>query len=360
MPSSSVKGTDSLGSGGQFAAPVTAPGERITSVSVAEVFYKRPDADLSTRAGLPMEPANGYNPYWSSRLSAISDADRLLAFSMRPGSSNTSTPNGSINGLPDNSVALAGYSESDRPSTSIAASGNAAASLTGASGVDDFETVAGMIDTSRLDQFRQDIEEQLVNALRNQVTDMLAGAVSGSLGGSAQSLDELEGELTQMAGDQLGDLVSSEAAQPYVDAINEATEMAATLEAEFRQIRQTIIDGFQIAYEGLSNELTTEVQRLENEIKDYQALIDAADPLDDVVNVYYLQIVSLEAELLSAGDGFKDELASALMTIVNQSTDLYVMGRREALYLVGEFLRTEEAELTVPWLEIIEEDDKDE
>ena len=363
LPSSMIKGTDSLGSGGQFAAPVTAPGERMTSVSVAEVFYKRPDADLSTRAGLPIEPANGYNPYWSSRLSAVSDTDRLLAFSMRPGSSNTSTPNGSLDGsstgLPETPVVLAGYAGRAQSAASSTDSSYETTRLTGSAGMDDFETVAGRIDTSRLDQFRQDIEEELINALRNQVTDMLAGAISGSLGGNAQSPAELEDQLTQMAGDQLGDLVSSEAAQPYVDAVSEATEMAATLEAEFRQIRQTIIDGFQIAYEGISNELSAERQRLEDAIKDNQALIDAADPGDESVYVYYLQNASLEVELASAGDDFKDELASALMSIVNQSTDLYVMSRREALYLVGEFLRTEEAELTVPWLEIIEEDDKD-
>ena len=359
LPSSSVKGTDSLGSGGQFAAPVTAPGERITSVSVAEVFYKRPDADLSTRAGQPLEPANGYNPYWGSRLSAVSDTDRLLAFSTRPGSGNTSTPNASINGLPDTTVTLAGYPESDGTSTQLVANDDAATLTAASVGMDDFETVAGMIDTSRLDQFRQDIEEQLVNALRNQVTDMLAGAVSSSLGGSAQSLDELEGDLAQMAEDQLGNLVSTDAAQPYVDAINEATVIAETLEAEFRAIRQTIVDGFRIAYESLSEELRTEVELLQDEIKEYQDLIDATVARDDSVNAYYTQIELLAARLESTKNGFKEQLATALMSIVNQSTDLYVMGRREADYLVGEYLRSEEVEITVPWLEFIEEDDKD-
>ncbi len=359
LPSSLVKGTDALGSGGQFAAPVTAPGERMTSVSVAEVFYKRPDADLSTHAGQTMEPANGYNPYWSSRLSAISDTDRLLAFSTRPSGGNTSTPNASNNGLPDTTVTLAGYSESDEGSTLTEANDDVSTLMAGSEGMDDFEVVAGMIDTSRLDQFREDIEEQLVNALRNQVTDMLAGAVSSSLGGSAQSLDELEDDLTEMAEDQLGDLVSSEAAQPFVDAITEATEIAEALEAEFRAIRQTIIDGFQIAYESLSEELRTEVEGLEAEIADYQGLIDANESVNDSINAYYLQIQLLEAQLVSARNDLKGELATALMTIVNQSTDLYVMSRREALYLVGEYLRSEEDEFTVPWMEVIEEDDTD-
>ena len=47
------------------------------------------------------------------------------------------------------------------------------------------------------------------------------------------------------------------------------------------------------------------------------------------------------------------------MAIVNQSASLYIMRFDEAVYLVDEFLRLENPEISLPWLEFVEEDDSD-
>ncbi|ASJ74659.1 hypothetical protein IMCC3135_22945 [Granulosicoccus antarcticus IMCC3135] len=362
LPAAKVQNSDALGFRRQFTTPVETPGDRISSISVAEVFYKRADADLAGKTGQALEPANGYNPYWGSRLSPISNADRLLALAARPGGGAASAPNAtsSSNGLPDNSGTLVDYSELDLPMSTGELDDATTALISNPGAMSDFETIAAALDSSRLDQFREEIEAQLIEALRDQVANMLAGAISSSMGGHAQSVDELEDDLTQMAENELGELASTEAAQPYIDAVTTATQMAERLAEEFRAIRQTIIDEFQIIYERLGEELRVEEERLEELIRETGLLMASVNPASDTYETYVRRKQTLRDLQREARAQFKEQLAIELMDIVNSSSDIYVMRRKEADYLVEEFLRLDEDEISVPWLEEVEEDDVDE
>ncbi len=391
LPTDAIKGTDALGSRGQFEAPLEAPGDKLTSVSVAEVFYQRPDTDMPGRADMPLEPANGYNPYWSSRLSPVSSADRLLAFSLRGDSGSTSTPGSAEGGLPDSTTTLSDYNENGTSSSNGSGSGNSGAGGSSGNGetvaaggttdtantantantgtaslssseaghVQDFETVAAAQVTGELDQLRQDVEDQLVAVLRDQVGDMLAGAVSRSYGGNAESLEELGGELEQMALDQVGELASTEAARPFIEAVDEAAAMAETLEEEFRAIRQTIVNGFGDTFERMNADMAEEVGRMESSIEAYEEQLLNSELSLTARRTAEDAIRTLNEEILAAQLTFKEDLAEGLMEIVNGSTDLYVMSLDEARYLVDEFLRTEEDEIQLPWMETVEEDDTD-
>ncbi|MGQ7848687.1 pilus assembly protein TadG-related protein [Granulosicoccus sp. 3-233] len=381
LPTEAVSGSDALGSRGQFAAPLTAPGDRLSSVSVAEVFYQRPDEEMPGRASVALEPANGYNPYWASRLSPVSSADRLFALSLRGNGGSTSTPTSNEGGLPESTTALSDYQENDGPvsgadGASADAAGNGERAAVGGaqnptslqtaslssqanSHVQDFESVAAAQVTGELDRLRQDIEDQLMAALRDRVGDLLAGAVSRRFGGNANSLDELGDDLQQLAIDRVGELATAEAVEPFIEAVNEATAMAEALEEEFRAIRQTIVDGFRESFDTLSAEMAEEVGRLEARLEEHREQLLESDLAQSTRETTEDAIDTLNDEIAELQQTFREELADGLMGIVNESSDLYVMQRDEALYLVDEFLRTEVDEISLPWLEQIEEDDTD-
>jgi len=83
-----VRSSDDLTSDGVFDTDISSPGDKLSSISVAEVYYRRPES--ATRSGsaeqvesLSMEAANGYNPYWTVRLAPIELEERLLAVGLR-------------------------------------------------------------------------------------------------------------------------------------------------------------------------------------------------------------------------------------------------------------------------------------
>lgn len=365
LPDDKVRSSDALGSRGQFAAPVEAPGKRLSSVSVAEVFYQRPDSDLPGQAARALEPANGYNPYYGARLSAVSAEDRLLAFGLRDSGGGIRPPAGNANGLPDNASSLADYDEADallpgddqdQPSDLL----HDVELPDSLSDVSDFDTVVASLDQSELTRFRDDIQTRLIDALRRQVGQMLAEAVVGPVNTAVTSVEDLEDELVAMANEEMGDLVSGDAAQPYVDAVNEATAMAEALEDEFRAIRQTIVDGFQSIFEQVTAEVAERQEDLETRMQELRDDLEQGGLNEDRRESLQQQLTSLSLEKIGLYSEMRNTLAEQLRDLVNASTDLYIMRMEEAHYLVEEFLRTEEQdEISLPWLEWVEEDDVD-
>lgn len=354
LPVDEVSGSDALGSRGQLAAPVQAPGERISSVSVAEVYYKRPDADLPGIQARQLEPANGYNPYWGARLSAVSAEDRLLAFALRPGGGFVSTPDAVPAELAHSSHSLSTYddgngagSESDPSTSGIRQS------------VQDFDSVAAGIGTEQLAQLRQDIEQQLVEALKQQIKDLLAGSLAGAVGSGAQTVDELQDDLSDMASEAVGDLTGTEVAQQFADVIAHATTMAETLEEEFKAIRQRIVNEFQFEFETARATLETQTADLKAQIATLQERLRISNLNEDSLRPQRQVLSDMQAQLRDSEDAFRQSLANRLMAIVNQSASLYIMRFDEAVYLVDEFLRLENPEISLPWLEFVEEDDSD-
>ena len=75
-----VRSSEALGTAGRFRTGYRAPGHVLSSVSVAEVFFKPPMAD---RDEGKIEFANAYNPWWDVRLAPVSETDRMAAFAAR-------------------------------------------------------------------------------------------------------------------------------------------------------------------------------------------------------------------------------------------------------------------------------------
>jgi len=360
LPVEKTNGSNTVGSKGRFDTPIEAPGERLSSISVAEVFYKRPDAD--TRLDDQLELANLYNPYWDTRLSSISAEDRLLAFSQRLNSASTSVPDG----LPSTSVALSDYRESDDLSekTEDASAGAIASFDTGYSGLsgfavnDGFHDVTASIDNGNLNQFKESIKEQLNDALRKAVKDMLAGALPDQAN-NIERLGEIESlsqELTDQSTQRLAELVSPEAAEPYLDAIADAERVARELEQEFERIRRKIVDDFAIARMQVEEDVATEQAAYESSIDAIIARMESSAPNEEAKEDFQQSIQAYQEKIWELQAEMQDRLAYALMDVVNGATDLYVMRLAEARFLVTQLLRDDSDTVSLPWLEAFGDD----
>ncbi len=96
-----------------FVTPMVSPADKLSSISVAEVYYRRPEAYRATSSSkVRLEPANGYNPYWDVRLAPVETSERLIALGLRGDTGGNVLPGG------ENAEALANYEAPDADSES--------------------------------------------------------------------------------------------------------------------------------------------------------------------------------------------------------------------------------------------------
>lgn len=92
------------GNTSEFATHVDAPGDVITSVSTAELFFEKPCFTATCKE----EFANSYSPYWDVRLVKTTGSNRLMAYAMH---GDTITDKDHIK-LPDEGGSLPGFDSS--------------------------------------------------------------------------------------------------------------------------------------------------------------------------------------------------------------------------------------------------------
>jgi len=329
----------------------------MSSISIAEVYYKRP---LERKNTAPRyERANGYNPYWDVRLSAIPTSDRLLASAMRPQGSSTSTPgaggDGSLNRYPDSAENGDGttnqnVSTSDSPLAS--AFGEPGFSLQNYPTVN-FDSVDETIFAyapANLNQLSDAIEEELTEVLRTAFENMLSNALDSS--GINSSIADAEGrldELEEATMGQLGDLANDAANSPFGTALAEATQIADELTQEFNDLRDHVLDLFPIMVDDVEAEIASEVAAVRTLINEKRESLIGLSDSDNAQNRIYQEIWALEQDIVDIRETYKDRLIRGLMEIVNNATDAFEMRYPEASYLVNEWLRDPTDDLEVPW-----------
>ncbi len=79
LPGPMVESTDQRGGKARWRSGSASSVPTMSALSVAEVFYKRPDEESIAM----IEAANLYNPYWTVRLAAVPDEARLAAVAGR-------------------------------------------------------------------------------------------------------------------------------------------------------------------------------------------------------------------------------------------------------------------------------------
>lgn len=364
MPEEQAKSSESLGIGGDFSAPVSVPGGLASSVSVAEVFYQRPD--IHDNPDQALEKANGYNPYWSARLATVSTADRALAFSLRPSVAAGSKPDG----LPQTPNQLGDYQPSGDAAQSEA-SGLSDDNFSGfnpygtdvgnviSQPVADFEAVVASLDTQALGGFKDTIQNELNEVLKDAVKEMLLGAFDEQISSARDSVDHLNDRIEQLANDQVEDLVSSDMVEPYLNVVAEAQQIAEDYKEEFKRIRDQIAEEFGQAVDAVRAELEQKVSAIETQISQLHERLNSASLNDAASEDLRAQIAQRREDIIDVYKDFKEDLAHQLVDIVSEATDIYVMRLDEALYTVTEWLRSEEEEIELPWDDFTDDDDDD-
>jgi hypothetical protein len=77
---------------------------------------------------------------------------------------------------------------------------------------------------------------------------------------------------------------------------------------------------------------------------------------DEAIRDQQQRIEELDRRATEMELGFNDALATTLVEIVRNATNLYVMPFHEALYTVEEWIRSDTEEVSLPWAEVIDED----
>ena len=387
MPVEAINSSTRYVSGNRFAASIKSPGALLSSVSLAEVFYQRPDVPLSAT----VEAANAYNPYWGVRLKHVPDPERLVALSLRthgptslaPGVSadalglyiNSAT--GAASNVESELVRIDGLLHTTTPDsteyallsaqqTELLALQNAnipnnhdddaADSVAIALGIDTGSKTSELALTSallgagnglqtyinsqvkdQLGELETVVRDELKDALEQAVSKMLAGAVSGALGqniGNAMTngaaiQHQLE-DLTAEAESQY-----SQEAEQYIDVIAAADEKRRQWEAEFERIEEHVATIYAQAKEELMAELNAVQTELREEMQELQALYDSAIP-DERKREVSNELLAAEQRYAGLVDEYDLMLAQKLVEVVNGATDIIELPLHVALQVVKE------------------------
>ncbi len=330
MPANRVRTTDAMGTQGEFSTPMTAPGDLLSSISIAEVYFKPPDAEAEVGgkvAGIEkLEFANAYSPFWDVRLSPVSQTERLAALAMR-GDTGTVTPAGSTvpgsrstdlgatvtvgeGGGLGTYAALGDVLGADAGAAGerVTAFAGGSADLMGAvqsrfgSEVADAEGVAGIV------------ERQLTNALTDALDSMLRGMVADATGIRGPD------DLTALIDARTGGLASR--AIEYRDDGLEIIDDLEGAQDELERITDAITDDFEMVFlEAFERYGMTESAL--SDILDHDTSVLGPDglPLPAPTSE---QLVAAREELARLENDFVDEVADELVRLVNEVQDDWV------------------------------------
>ena len=320
--------SDGTDIGDSLKAPVTVLGDVVSSISTAEVYYQRADANLE----LAMENANGYSPYWAARLAPVEASDKALAISFRAGSS-TAAPSG----LSADNSTLARYPE---PGFELS----------------DLDGVVASQNTALISRYEHAVRDELTQPLASAVSSVISGMAGDDssvvAAGSTLSQAGLE-NATQLA---LSDLTTAGAEQPYIDAVQGAEQIAADLKDEFLRIQSEVSDNFEIAQQETNRELDEQLNDTYEEISILRERLETGGQNDEGRRDIERQIQFYFDQSQSLREGLRETLALQLIDIVSEATDLYAMPYSEALFTVDEWLRVEDEQIQLPWAEVFDEE----
>ncbi|ASJ71941.1 pilus assembly protein TadG-related protein [Granulosicoccus antarcticus] len=406
-----VKNTTALGVGDTFDTDMVAIGDEASSISIAEVYYERPDT--YRRQDLPRENANGYNPYWDVRLSPIADQERLLALSLRAVTGGTvpsaSPDNGegipeeaegkSASGTADlkggesatarkvvggqglrlESLAGGGMSLPDFQIPNSIDAGRAVQALIAAYGAsalpDDYSQYLSLIQSgdpkaiaehfagAAIDDFRNTIQDYLENVLRDAVADMLRGIVTDYVSNVVGTdIEELADSVEDLAQNQLDELIDPELLETIKETAEEARVQMLELREEYERIRVEVVSQFEISMQEVSLEIERELQSLQDQINPLREElrnlnVDDSDGMRRINR--QLEPLNERRRELQSDDYLGDELVDELMQIFDEvASDPSAYSRELARYMVKELLREASGELEFPWAEELEEEEE--
>ena len=319
-----------------FAAPMVSPANTLSSISVAEVYYRRPESYNTTEDSKKFEPANGYNPYWDVRLAPVDSADRLAALGLRGdlGSSSTlpggeaaealasydpapysddGTDDGGADGddgvnSQSGDTTLPGY-EDETLASIMGVSESEVNALIAAAPLDfDVRSIEGYMDA---DAVKDIIEDEIEGVVKDAAQEFLSNAFNSAVDQVAPGLREDVEQVEQIADEAI----------ELAEELSEKLETLRTeVQREFQEALETQVAAYEAALEPLRQELGQKRQELADAIR----VIEGRDSPGDALASEILERDRLQA----AVDGLQEEMADYL---VDLRTDLttYLIDRIE-------------------------------
>ena len=396
MPINKIRSSETFLNTAKFKAPIKVPGEVLTSISTAEVYYQRPEDSLSIQG----ERANGYNPYWDVRLAATSKTERLAAVGFRTQTSTSLAPSVSAGALGDY-IAPAGdvqsdvqgeldniadqmttveststeYAQLESRQTHLHAVQNGSSNdgvfsdvgaIAQAFGIDPVELVNsqayqdsitgvgkealkvyvdGKVADLGLDGLKDQVKEELEAALEDAAKSILAGVVKGVLGqtdgvvgDAAQAVNDINSKVQGYKNDY------AQVANTINAAKHAAEQKLAQLNAELDNVKDQIVKDFTDKTQQLKDDLSAAKQPILDDIAGWQddLVADLGVPLTQKeIDVINSKIDAANITLGGIESTHKTVLAQKVMDIVNSSTETMKIDLEQAERLIqldnGEF-----------------------
>jgi len=370
-----------------FATELASAGNKLSSISIAEVYYRHPKAYRTSKNTISMQKANGYNPYWDVRLAPVDIEERLVALALREGvidgGGGSTTPGadqlasygggddvtdvdigGNVTDLPEYVGTLASAMELDETLSGAMESKalDVLASRTGIT-VDD---IAGFEQLADIDAIQNSIENALKEALEEAKDELLA-SLSGSLsiGGvnvqdaidhgeaitnEALAINErMEAVRDQVAADFKASLLAE--VGPYEELVASIREQIVPVRDDLSAINAQIAQR-ENSTDGPSDYLLNERDRLEGEIGRLNGLITtAATNLTNTITTTVIDSMARHGAEFFA-DGITGELRDYF------ARDLQPM-IGEYLLLTPEERAAHQASTVLPWDDPEEEEQEE-
>lgn len=215
MDAQALTSSNEMVAAGVFQTPTQMPGSAMSSISIAEAYFKAPDVDHQGRQGESIEFANLYSPWWDVRLAPVSDLERLAAFTLRAG----------VDGVSE-LLDVDGNG-------SVVSGGDVLADAADGVLSDMVEDMFGDL----ADEAEQAIQDALVDVIETAVRDILNGVVSGATGGHVDA-DDVQGWVQDIAQDAADDSTSIQ------ESVDESMREVDALQAEFARIDAVMNERF--------------------------------------------------------------------------------------------------------------------
>lgn len=352
MDLNTIRSSDHFTAGSTFSAPLVSPGDVLTSIGVAELFYEKP-----VENGIRSEQeANGYNPYWDVRLKAVPAADRVMAVALRPsGSSVASTPD-TNNGLDDYVETTAVELQAIGGQLLEGEADGAGMSAFDGQSIAALESQVASLQSefsSELENTQDAIESGIEDALDNALESILAGAVSG-IGIDLQNAEQVRAELG--------------ATQDWIDGLQgDFDEVVANGEAranavreEFERIRVEVGEAYVLERDRIVADHLVYLEELNADLREAQAAISRSFNSNQGREQAERRLEAARGRLHDAQDVLYTELAGELQNIVNAQSEFIELSFDDAYQAVKlEYLSDDDIVEQLGISEILDEDESE-
>ena len=334
--------------GDTFYKELDVPGQQLTSISAAELFYERPDISRAFKSA-EIEYANAYNPFWDVRLSSVDNVTKLALYAAKFGNATIKQPALSLLGQNSPATPLSDYREQagtqlppdinieliERLSQLVGSSNpkSIALALSLAKFNDVYDQMSNELSLHNSQNSRklEDVLSQfgdfssLPSVIEKQVktalTEVLKSAVKNILAGLVKQLDinaQFLGNTIDLDTSLLAEqLLSDKKLNEVEQQVSQASDEIDLLTQQYSEARDAIITQFEDVVAKTTIETVAKLDDLNKQKNELNELARQAMN-DDQSSVLQAQIQQLQLQIDGIPKQRIDNLTQELQAIVNR------------------------------------------